>query len=390
MRTTFPGGLLVAAAFTGYAGAQDCSTVCQSSGEDFVDGGSYFQNIDSTDPFTAYEVFSGCQNATANNILVAPNGTQWECNATPMQPSNSSQLVTCPVDQNQLYSGNWSIIILSNNGECQPIDYMREFYLSVGVQETTTLPGSTTTETTTTTPIASTLIYTTSTVTTQAPTPVTTTVSTGTQDTYTTTPAATILFTTKGVATITNTQTSDLTVATTTITSTITASGCATSQSAADPTNSVVVATVGSPDLQEMAKSLVDELAGDLLRRAAPTARSGGSVIERHLIEKTVPAPKMNVQKRHPDSETITKVGPETTMTSTVTGPTLSVTATSTILETTTTTSTLTVVSGSAPPTTVTAPTPTDTIYFFVPVQAATTTVTNSVTATLISQITSC
>ena len=94
MRTTSSSRLLLAGVLAGYAVAQDCSTVCQSQGEDFVDGGSYFQNINSTDPFTAYETFAGCQNDSANNILVAPNGDQYECNTTPLQPSDTNQLVT--------------------------------------------------------------------------------------------------------------------------------------------------------------------------------------------------------------------------------------------------------------------------------------------------------
>lgn len=35
-------------------------------------------------------------------------------------------------------SGEWSILIISNNGDADPIDYQREFSLSVGTQATTT------------------------------------------------------------------------------------------------------------------------------------------------------------------------------------------------------------------------------------------------------------
>jgi hypothetical protein len=41
-----------------FTAAQD-DNPCQVSGVDFQDGQSYFQNIDSTDPFTFVQVFVG-------------------------------------------------------------------------------------------------------------------------------------------------------------------------------------------------------------------------------------------------------------------------------------------------------------------------------------------
>lgn len=79
----------------GYAMAQDnCTTNCQSFGVDFVDGGSYFQNIDSTAPFTAVQEFEGCQDDESNNILVDPSGNQYECSKTPLTPDDTAQTVT--------------------------------------------------------------------------------------------------------------------------------------------------------------------------------------------------------------------------------------------------------------------------------------------------------
>lgn len=76
--------------------AQDCppAGTCQSFGVDFVNGGSYFQNSLSTDPFTAVEEFEGCQNDTANNIFVDPNGDQYQCTDTPMTPDDTPETVT--------------------------------------------------------------------------------------------------------------------------------------------------------------------------------------------------------------------------------------------------------------------------------------------------------
>lgn len=83
---------------------------CQSFGVDFQDGGSYFQNSLSTDPFTFVEEFEGsdlepyssdvcsyilgCQNDYAENILVDPNGNEYNCTNTPMTPPDTPELST--------------------------------------------------------------------------------------------------------------------------------------------------------------------------------------------------------------------------------------------------------------------------------------------------------
>lgn len=43
------------------------------------------------------------------------------------------------IQKNQLYSGEWTIAVYSDNGNAQPIAYMREFNLIVGPQVTTTV-----------------------------------------------------------------------------------------------------------------------------------------------------------------------------------------------------------------------------------------------------------
>lgn len=112
---------------------------CQSFGVDFVDGGTYFQNSLSTAPFTAVQEFEGCQNDTSHNILVDPNGNQYECSMTPLLPSDTPETVTCPLDKDQLFTGEWSLLIISNNGDAAPIDYERDFSLIVGPQQTSTV-----------------------------------------------------------------------------------------------------------------------------------------------------------------------------------------------------------------------------------------------------------
>jgi hypothetical protein len=61
---------------------------------DIQDGGSYFQNSDSTANFTALEDFSGCQAVSADNVLVDPEGNQYFCNDTPMAPDKTQQHIT--------------------------------------------------------------------------------------------------------------------------------------------------------------------------------------------------------------------------------------------------------------------------------------------------------
>ncbi|KAF1822079.1 uncharacterized protein K489DRAFT_320587, partial [Dissoconium aciculare CBS 342.82] len=120
--------------------AQDCSGVCKSYGLDFVDGGNYYQNSASTANFTALQDFSGCQSDLADNILVDPQGDQYLCNSTPLTPDGTQQQIICPIAKDQLTSGEYSIIVLSNNGQCAPINYIRSFQLDVAPQVTSKIP----------------------------------------------------------------------------------------------------------------------------------------------------------------------------------------------------------------------------------------------------------
>ncbi|KAK5739199.1 hypothetical protein LTR17_005500 [Elasticomyces elasticus] len=109
---------------------------CVSYGIDIQGGGEYFQNVTSNDNVTFVSVFEGCQPDVANNILVDPNGDELQCSDTNLTPDDSEQLSSCPIEKNQLESGDWSIIIISNNGDSCPIAYERDFYLSVGIPST--------------------------------------------------------------------------------------------------------------------------------------------------------------------------------------------------------------------------------------------------------------
>ena len=86
---------ILASSLLGVVLAQDdtCGS-CQSYGVDFVSGGTYFQNSLSTDPFTAVQEFEGCSNDTSNNVLVDPNGDQYECTMTPLQPDDTPETLS--------------------------------------------------------------------------------------------------------------------------------------------------------------------------------------------------------------------------------------------------------------------------------------------------------
>ncbi|RMY77084.1 hypothetical protein D0863_01551 [Hortaea werneckii] len=113
---------------------------CNSYGIDFTNGGSYFQNSNSSELFTASQEFDGCQDDTSNNIFVDPNGDQTQCSDTPLLPDNTPQLVNCTQwPKSKLYTGDWSLIVISNNGDGDPIAKERDFHLSVGPQQTVTV-----------------------------------------------------------------------------------------------------------------------------------------------------------------------------------------------------------------------------------------------------------
>lgn len=138
------------AVVVGAASAQDqyddpsYDNPCKSYGIDFQDKGSYFQNKSSSDDFTFVSTFEGCEDDVATNVLVDPSGDQYLCSDTPLLPKDTYQMSTCPLEKDELWSGAWSVIILSNNGDKGwPIAYQRDFSLEVAVPATTTVRSAT-------------------------------------------------------------------------------------------------------------------------------------------------------------------------------------------------------------------------------------------------------
>jgi hypothetical protein len=67
---------------------------CVSYGVDYQDGKTYFQNVLLNDPFTFVSMFEGCQNDTAQNVLVDPSGNQYLCSDTTLTPSDTPEMST--------------------------------------------------------------------------------------------------------------------------------------------------------------------------------------------------------------------------------------------------------------------------------------------------------
>ncbi|KAK4984633.1 hypothetical protein LTR50_006483 [Elasticomyces elasticus] len=149
------------------------NSICLSYGIDFISGGNYFINTNSNESFTSVSQFEGCNAGKANILLVDPKSDQYECTDVPTTPDDVSQMSTCPLFKNQMYSGDWSILILGNNGDGNPFAYERDFSINAGPQQTTYV---TRTVTYTATIIPTTTITSTSVVSTTSTVPATTTV----------------------------------------------------------------------------------------------------------------------------------------------------------------------------------------------------------------------
>lgn len=283
--------------------SQECED-CQSYGIDFLNGGSYFQNSDSTEAFTALQELDGCANDTSNNIFVDAYGDQFECTQSQLQPDNTPQLVTCPVNKNELVDGDYSLLILSNNGECDPIAYQRDFILAVGPQQTETV-RPTLTISTISTPVV-TVIETSTTVITQTANPVTTTVPRATlSPTFTKYPLPSITIVPKPIFTITKTKQIVNIVSTKFITTT--------------PECQKTMAIMGRvPDPVARISATIAGL--DIERREAPvpTAHSGTTEFKRAILEGRAVHPDVKAKflqerseglalnKRFPDEPVLT------------------------------------------------------------------------------------
>ena len=312
---------------------------CESFGVDFTSGGTFFQNSNSSDPFTAIQEFTGCQDDTAHNVLIDPTGDQTECSETPLQPDDAPQLITCEDwPKERLYDGDWSLLVISNNGDNgEPIAYQRDFSLTVGEQQTSTV-----TPTVTVSNVETPVVNITSTVVeTITETAEASTVTSG-RGTSTITPKPTTVTSTRGFVTLTqHTQTWNVIPSTTTV-----AASCSLkpTRRVKDPIASVVPYVLG--DLNHIVEDVINlnqGIVGGILNRilnpfgrnrktAKTNNRLSGFHFKREILEGRTPSEELKqafvaeraanlkrdaLVKRAPDELTKT-VTDETPVTSTV------------------------------------------------------------------------
>ncbi|KYG48493.1 hypothetical protein M433DRAFT_60989 [Acidomyces richmondensis BFW] len=117
----------------------NANSTCSVYGVDFQNGGSYFINSGSSGDFTAVSEFEGCNNESASVLLVnLQTLDEYECSAVHPTPDNTPEISTCEVQKSDMSSGNWSLLVIGNNGDGKPYAYQRDFYLTVTTQHTVT------------------------------------------------------------------------------------------------------------------------------------------------------------------------------------------------------------------------------------------------------------
>ncbi|KAL2350175.1 hypothetical protein BJ546DRAFT_1069477 [Cryomyces antarcticus] len=364
-------------------GSQAWAQTCYSYGMDYQNGGSYFINSLSTDAWTFVSQFEGCQTDVANNILVDPNGDELQCTNTNLTPNDVDQMSTC---------GAWSVLIISNNGNGDPIAYERDFSLTVGPQATSTYTPTVTLSATTT--------------------PLVNVTSTTTQTDTTVLAPVTITSPSKTLKPTTTVTPSRVTNTKTVIIGTITSHKYTLSILQATKTKT---ATCKTPT-QQPTPDPTCKITPTLVKAAALETTTAASAKFRRVVDRRVPADRVQriaerkarlaaaraLEKRAPDVATTTVTDTNTadyvTTTSTSTAPAITLTVTSvTTITSTSTPSPVTVYSGKTTLSvvTVTAATPTRTVTRFthartVTTVTRTTTVTITTTTSPAASITAC
>jgi hypothetical protein len=88
-------------------------------------------------------VSTGCADDVAAIELVNwDSGDEYTCTDIPLQPDGTPETSTCDIEKDQMVSGVWGLILVSNNGDdpdSPPFANQRTFTLDVGVQATATV-----------------------------------------------------------------------------------------------------------------------------------------------------------------------------------------------------------------------------------------------------------
>ncbi|KAG9658734.1 hypothetical protein KCU98_g3077, partial [Aureobasidium melanogenum] len=344
------------------------ASACESYGVDFKNNGDYFININSNESFTAVSEFSNCQEP-ARAILITPKNQTIFCSDVATSPDYADETTTCPILKNQMYSGDWTLLLLDNNGNASTFNAKRRLHLSVGEQVTSVVIPTVTlsvTQTPTSTVNATTITDVEST--TLSPSSVTSLASNAVTQTVTFYPARETV-TTSSTATVTRTRTTfTYTVKTYTETQ-ICANIFAVEE--ADPTADAGLLSIASA-------AIASASATPAPARRARVRRDIAKVMQ--VAKRNV----VNLVKRTPDSATVTSTDTNTAhwsfITSSFTASPVIQTSTTTVESTTTITPAPITIVATGTTVTKTAETSTRTI-----TKRTTTTskVTKTVTATL-------
>ncbi|CAD0019579.1 unnamed protein product [Aureobasidium pullulans] len=122
---------------------------CESYGIDFVNNGNSNQSFTSVTEFA---------DVAAVELVNWDTGDEYLCSDIPLQPDDTPETSTCDIEKDQMKSGTWGLILISNNGvdpDSPPFANQRTFYLTVGAQATSTVTPTLTFNLTTTPTITS-------------------------------------------------------------------------------------------------------------------------------------------------------------------------------------------------------------------------------------------
>jgi hypothetical protein len=271
------------------------ASACESYGIDFKNNKSYFININSNESFTAVSEFYDCAEP-ARVILITPKNESIFCSDVATSPDYTDETSTCPILKNQMYTGDWTLVLLDNNGNGSSFNANRHLHLSVGAQVTSVVIPTITVSVTQTPTSTVNATITDVDSTTLAPASVTSIASNAKTQTVTYYPPRETV-TTSSTATVKRTKTSfTWTIKTYTETKL-----CAVAFAAmtADPS--------ADPSLLSIAQAAIAS--------ASPTASIARRARTRRDVTKIVQVAKRNVvnlAKRAPDSATVTSTDTNT------------------------------------------------------------------------------
>ncbi|KAG9952020.1 hypothetical protein KCU85_g2433, partial [Aureobasidium melanogenum] len=343
------------------------ASACESFPVDFKNNGNYFININSNDSFTAVSEFYSCQEP-ARVVLITPKNKTIFCSDVATSPDYTDETTTCSISKNQMYTGDWKLILLDNNGNGSTFNAQRLLHLSVGEQVTSVVIPTITLSVTQTPTSTVNATITDVESTTLTPSSVTSLASNALTQTVTSYPLRQTV-TTSSTATVTRTKTRfTYTVETYTETEL-----CA----------NIFAAEVADPTADAGLLSIASAAIASASATPAPTRRAR----IRRGITKVMQVARRNVAnlaKRTPDSATVTSTDTNTahwsSVTSSFTASPVILTSTTTVESTTTITPAPITIVATGTTVTKTAPTSTRTI---IKRTTRTSRVTKTVTATL-------